>query len=153
MKKLASLLTVLVLPFISIAQTDIADARTFTIGATITVTGIVTNGSELGIIRYIQDGSAGIACYPGTGSVAFNPNRGDSITVTGTLKEYNNLLEIDPITSVTINSTGNASPTPLVITPNGQDETTESELVQIDNAVFANGGSTFSGSTNYVFTA
>jgi len=153
MKKIATLLISIVLPLISIAQTDIADARTFTIGATITVTGIVTNGSELGIIRYIQDGSAGIACYPGTGSVAFNPNRGDSITVTGTLKEYNNLLEIDPITSVTINSTGNASPTPLVITPNGQDETTESELVQIDNAVFANGGSTFSGSTNYVFTA
>ncbi|PCH94620.1 MAG: hypothetical protein COB85_05460, partial [Bacteroidetes bacterium] len=153
MKRIATLLAITVLPFMSIAQTDIADARTFTIGATITVTGVVTNGSELGVIRYIQDATGGIACYPGTGSVGFNPNRGDSITVTGTLKSYNELLEVDPITSVTINSTGNASPTPLIVTPNQQDETNESELVQVDNAVFANGGSTFSGSTNYVFTA
>ncbi len=154
MKRITTLLAIIALPLISFAQTDIADARTFTLLSTITVTGIVTNGSELSIIRYIQDGSAGIACYPGTGSVpGFNPNRGDSITVTGILKDYNNLLEIDPISSFTIISTGNPSPTPLVITPNGQDETTESELVQFDNAVFANGGSTFSGNTNYVFTA
>ena len=154
MKRITTLLTIIALPFISFSQTDIADARTFTLLSTITVTGIVTNGSELGIIRYMQDGSAGIACYPGSGSApGFNPNRGDSITVTGILKDYSELLEIDPITSFTIISTGNASPAPLVITPNGQDETAESELVQFDNAVFANGGSTFSGNTNYVFTA
>ncbi|MBL4578113.1 MAG: T9SS type A sorting domain-containing protein [Flavobacteriales bacterium] len=135
------------------SQTDIADARTFTLGQTVTVTGIVTSGSELGIIRYMQDASAGIACYPGTGSITFNPNRGDSITVTGTLKEFNDLLEIDPITSLTIISTSNPSPTPLVVTPAQQDETTEAELLQIDNVVFASGGSTFSGGTNYTFTA
>ena len=44
------------------AQT-ISEARNLGIGQIVTVTGVATNGSELGIIRYIQDGTAGIACY------------------------------------------------------------------------------------------
>ena len=38
------------------AQT-IADARDQPLGNTVTVRGIVTNGSELGKIRYLQDGT------------------------------------------------------------------------------------------------
>jgi len=144
----AALLTTL---YSTYAQTDIANARTFALNSTVTVTGIVTNGSELGIIRYIEDGTAGIACYPGSGSVTFTPSRGDSITVTGTLKDYNGLLEIDPITSVTILNTGNTI-TPALITPIQIGEATEGELVQIDNLVFDAGGSNFSGGT-YSFTS
>jgi len=88
MRKLLLVTAVLTTATLSNAQTDIADARTFALGSTVTVTGIVTSGSELGVIRYIQDGSAGIACYPGTGSITFTPDRGDSITVTGTLKDF-----------------------------------------------------------------
>ncbi|MFH1320030.1 MAG: phospholipase D-like domain-containing protein [Bacteroidota bacterium] len=135
------------------AQTDIADARTFSLGSPVTVTGIVTNGSELGVIRYMEDGTAGIACYPGTGSVSFNPSRGDSITVTGTLVDYNNLLEMNPITAVTVLSSGNTLPTPQLVTPNQIGEPDEAELVQVNSAVFDNGGSYFVGNTNYSFTS
>ncbi|GAB3572864.1 phospholipase D-like domain-containing protein [Hymenobacter daeguensis] len=80
-----------------------------TAGATVTVRGIATNGSELGPIRYFQDGTAGIAAYGGsagtTPAVAATLNSvqpGDSILVTGQLKQFYGFLEIDPITSVTI---------------------------------------------------
>ena len=67
------------------AQSDIQDVRTnYEIGETVTVTGIVTNGSDLGSVRYIQDNSAGIAIYPGndwTAWAAEPPNPGDEVTV------------------------------------------------------------------------
>ena len=74
---------------------DIAIARTQPLLSTVTVTGIVTNGSELGEIRYIQDGTAGIALYDTTAnSYLSNVLRGDSITITGGLDVFNGLLEI-----------------------------------------------------------
>jgi predicted extracellular nuclease len=84
------------------AQISIDSARTLGVGATVTVRGIVTNGGELGPIRYMQDLTAGIAVYSSSLS---NVNRGDSIEVTGTIKSYNALLEIDPVTSFTVLST------------------------------------------------
>ncbi|MBF9221400.1 phospholipase D-like domain-containing protein [Hymenobacter ruricola] len=81
-------------------------------GATVTVTGIATNGPELGAIRYFQDGTAGIAAYGGTTGTNGTPaavaavlnsvQPGDSIVVTGQLKQFYGFLEIDPLTSVTI---------------------------------------------------
>jgi phosphatidylserine/phosphatidylglycerophosphate/cardiolipin synthase-like enzyme len=83
-----------------------------TAGATVTVRGIATNGNELGPIRYFQDGTAGIAAYGGTtGAAGTSPavaavlnsvQPGDSILVTGQLKQFYGFLEIDPLTSVTI---------------------------------------------------
>jgi len=134
-------------------QITISEARNMTLGSTVTVTGIVTNGSELGVIRYIQDETAGVALYPGTGSVDFSPNRGDSITITGTLKEYNQLIEIDPITAVTIHSTGNTLPEPLLLTPSQIGESYEGQLAKVENSTFADAGSTFSGSNNYNLTS
>ena len=51
------------------AQSDIAEARTYAIGSVVTITGIVTNGPELGSIRYLQDGTAGIAVFLGSSPV------------------------------------------------------------------------------------
>jgi len=45
------------------AQENILEAREMPIGTVVTVKGIATNGSELGIIRYMQDATAGIAAY------------------------------------------------------------------------------------------
>ncbi len=133
---------------ISFSQENIAEARSMNIGETITVTGIVTNGSELGSIRYFQDETAGIAAY---GSQLSDIERGDEITVTGVLKDYNYLLEIDPVTSFTVNSSNNEiSPTIVNISELG--ESTESELVQFDNVTFANGGETFGSNTSYTFS-
>ena len=152
-KTIKSFILLITAPLLSYGQTDIADARTNSLGSTVTVTGIVTNGSELGIIRYIEDSSAGIACYPGTGSVSFTANRGDNLTVTGELKDYNGLLEIDPITSVVVNSTGNTLPTPQLITPSQIGENTEGELIQIENVIFDAGCTNFTGETSYTFSS
>ena len=42
---------------------DIANARTQSIGDTVTISGIVTNGDELGPVRHFEDATAGIAVY------------------------------------------------------------------------------------------
>ncbi len=76
-------------------------ARALGPGSTVTVRAVVLNGAEMGNIRYVQDAEAGLALYaqptklPGYGEL----RAGDSIQVTGQLKAYNGLLEIDPITS------------------------------------------------------
>ena len=90
------------------------------LGTTVTVRGVVTNGPELGIIRYLQDGTAGIAAYAGTTSpaavqaalAAVRP--GDSLVVTGNLRNFNSLLELDPVTSVTVLAGNRPLPAPVV---------------------------------------
>lgn len=125
---------------------SIAAARNAAIGSQVTVSGMVTSGSSLGGIRYLQDADAGIAAFPGTGSVpGFNPQPGTNITVTGTLTNYSGLLEITPITAFTVNSTGNPLPAPIPITPAGLDESVESRLVRINGVHFTGTGSFAAG--------
>lgn len=127
---------------------SIASAHAQPIGSTVSVTGIAVNGSELGVIRYIQDATGGIAVYdPALSSV----QRGDEVTVTGVLDDYYNLLEINPVNSFTNNSSGNTLPVAQVVTPVQLGESYESELVRIDNATFVNAGSLFAANTNYDF--
>ena len=92
-------------------------------GPSVTVRGVVTNGAELGstvsIIRYIQDGSgAGVGVYStDKGAFATPLNSlalGDSIEVTGGLKMFRGLLEIDPITSLTVLAGNRKLPEPVV---------------------------------------
>ena len=45
-----------------LAQT-IADARNQSIGQTVTINGVATNGAELGAIMYIQDATAALPAY------------------------------------------------------------------------------------------
>ena len=82
-----------------------------TSGATVTLRGVVTNGDELGAIRYMQDGTAGIGVYSATLTASLVP--GDSILVTGTLKDYNGLLELDPVTSVNLVAGNRPLPKPV----------------------------------------
>nr|NQU89632.1 T9SS type A sorting domain-containing protein [Bacteroidota bacterium] len=132
------------------AQNTILEARQMPEGSIVTVKGIVTNGSELGIIRYFQDATAGIAAY---GSMVGSTNRGDTITVTGTLKIYYQLLELDPISSVVVNSTGNPLPEPILLTPDQISEPYEGMLVKVNNVVFNDAGQLFTGNNKYEFTA
>jgi phosphatidylserine/phosphatidylglycerophosphate/cardiolipin synthase-like enzyme len=141
------------------AQTDILDARTnYSVGQSVTVTGIVTSDGNLGIVRYLQDETAGIALYPGgdwTTNGWVDPQPGDELTMTGVLSEYNGLLEVGPdgITEVTVISTGNALPDFQLVTPAQMDESMEGELAAIEGAVFTNGGTPISGNATYSFTA
>lgn len=130
------------------AQEDIFDARN-AVGEEVTVSGIATNGSELGNIRYFQDNTAGLAAY---GSELSSVNRGDSITVTGTVKEFNNLLEMDPITSVIVHSSSNTLPAPVILTINQLGEPYESQLIEIKNVTIVNASGTFAGNQNYEIT-
>ena len=100
------------------------------VGTVLRLKELLPTAQNLGIIRYFQDNTAGIAAY---GSMVNPVNRGDSITVTGTLKIYNQLLELDPLTSVVVNSTGNPLPAPIVLTPNQISEQYEGRLVKINN--------------------
>ena len=128
---------------------NIANARAQGIGATVTITGKVTNGDELGPIRYIEDGSAGMALYDPANLVGVV--RGDEITVSGVLVDYNGLMEMTPVNSFSVISSGNST-TPQLVTPSQIGESTESELVQINDVLFNNGGSFFTVGT-HDFTA
>jgi len=127
-----------------------------TSGATVTVRGIVTNGPELSFIRYIQDGTAGIGVYSATQLASVVP--GDSILVTGTLKDFRGLLEIDPITSLTVLAGNRPLPEPVAFPAGGFTaafaEQYEGQLVRLNGATSINttaGASVvaFSGNTTY----
>jgi len=139
MRKTTTLIIATLMSVVSFAQ-DIATARSQGVGATVTVTGIVTNGDELGPIRYIEDSTAGLALYDPT--ALSGVVRGEEVTVSGILVDYNGLMEMTPVNSNITNSTGN-SIIPQLITPIQVGENTESELVQINNVIFNSGGSLF----------
>lgn len=132
------------------AQT-ISDARTNAVGTTVTITGVSSHSGELGNrIRYIQDETGGLPVY-GTTQQINGVNRGDSVTVTGVLKDFSGLLEIDPITSITNHGQGTEIPAwNLTIANLG--ETYEGRLVRIDNVIFDDEGSTFANNQNFNFS-
>ena len=144
MRKTTTLIIATLMSVVSFAQ-DIATARSQGVGATVTITGIVTNGDELGPIRYIEDTTAGLALYDPT--ALSGVVRGDEVTVSGILVDYNGLVEMTPVNSSITNSTGN-SIIPQLITPIQVGETTESEVVQINNVIFNSGGSLFTVGTH-----
>lgn len=142
-------------PGILIAQDNIAEAKSnYGVGDQVTVTGIVTNGSELGSIRYIQDETGGIALYPGVNwnNLDFTPQPGDEVSITGTLSMFANLLEVGPVISeLSLISSGNPLPEPIVLTPNQLNESYEGRIVRINAINFSGGGSIF-GTSTYGFT-
>jgi len=129
---------------------SISAARALPLGSTVTVNGIVTSGIEFGTIRYMQDGTGGIAIFSSSLAVT---QRGDNVTVTGITSDYQNLLEVTPVSGWILNSSSNPSPVPVIITPLQLAENVESELVQINNVTFNNGGAFFQGNSSYNFTA
>ncbi len=129
---------------------SIADAHLQPYGSTVTVNGDVTSGFEFGTIRYMQDGTGGIAIFS---SALSSTMRGDNVTVTGVTVDYQNLLELNPVNSWTLNSSGNPSPVALTLIPSQLAEANESMLIRIDNVSFQNGGTVFQGNTTYSFTA
>jgi phosphatidylserine/phosphatidylglycerophosphate/cardiolipin synthase-like enzyme/DNA/RNA endonuclease YhcR with UshA esterase domain len=134
-----------------VAQTTIIDARAAGAGATITTKGIVTNGQELGVIRYLQDATGGLAIYDT--NLASTINRGDSVLVTGVLADFNGLLEITLVSNLVILNSGNTLPEPFIYTPSQIVEATEGTLVRINQVSFTNAGGTFAGNTSYTFQA
>lgn len=137
------------------SQIDISEARNMPLGTVVTIEGIATNGGELGIIRYIQDETGAVAVYPGTGSTGDFPDdvqRGMLVQITGELKEFNGLLEMDPVMSYTVVSSNNPLPAPTEVTPDEIGENTEALLLTATGVTFIAGGNVF-GAGGYEFTA
>ena len=143
----------LFLPVFSFAQViPISGARALAAGSVVTVRGIVTNGDELGKIRYMQDGTAGVAAFPGTGSAPgfeTTVKQGDSIEVTGTLVIFHGLLEISPITNWQVISTNNPLPAPKPVALADLSDDLEGQLLSIECVSFSNAGGLFSSSGTY----
>ena len=162
MKKILSLVTLVALGLVTKAQAQstIAAARPLAAGTVVTVRGIVTNGPELGPIRYLQDNVAGIAGYPGSNTAAntilASLVPGDSVELTGPLAPYNGLVEMNPTTVTVLGH--NKVVTPAVFTAanalNAFAEAYEGRLVKItgNSSIKTTAGaavSTFAGNTNY----
>lgn len=128
---------------------NIATARATAVGGTVTFRGVALNGSELTNIRYIQDATAGIAIY---GTNLTSIAAGDSVLVTGTMTNYNNLVEVTPVSSVSVLASVALPAAQLISDVSALSDAEESELLQFDNCLFSNGGSTFAGNTNYAVT-
>ena len=151
MKRLLSFIGIAIL-FLDISGQviDISGARSKTIGTVVTISGIITcDAIGNSGVRYLQDNTAGICIF----SYIFGEavKSGDSVTVTGTLKNYSNLLEIDPVSSYTIHSHNHNLPEPILMSVNQFSESYEGMLVRINNAVFLKGGTIFSGNKEYYF--
>jgi hypothetical protein len=126
---------------------SILSARSKPLGTVVTVRGIVTNGAELGKIRYLQDGTAGIAAFPGTGSAPgfeTSVTAGDSIQVTGALTSFQGLLEITSISAYTVIASNRPLPAPRLLTFPQISDNFESQLIGLECVVFADGGGAFS---------
>jgi hypothetical protein len=128
---------------LSLKAQTISQVRNLGIGQTVTVTGVATNGSELGNIRYIQDGTAGIACY---GSIVSSVQRGDSITATGVLFDFSGLLELSPTSNV-INHGPGVLPQAQIIPFSSGNESLEAQLVRFDNVTFVQTGNFATGNS------
>ncbi len=132
---------------------DIANARSQTLGSIVTVKAIVTTGTSLdpssGSTRYFQDATGGLSAF---GNDLAPVQLGDSIIITGELSEFFQLKQISPITNVQIVNSGNPLPNPEVLSINdAMQESKECMLVQIPTVTFDQGGS-FSGQSNYTIT-
>lgn len=92
--------------------------------------------------KWIQDTSAGVLIDDDAGIITTSIARGDGITgVTGTLSEFNGLLQFSPTTDTGAATSAGNMPTPQVVTlamltANAEDY--ESELVQIIGLTFDN---------------
>lgn len=108
----------------------IAQARTLGSGSIVRVRGTITVGGEFGSPAYLQDTTAALAVFNNTFSQRAKP--GDVWEVEGGLKDFNGLLEIDPLTDSLRLSSGGPPAVPLRIRGEDLGEAHESKLVRID---------------------
>ena len=146
MKKIFTL--VAALSTLTLGAQTIQQVRNMSIGATVTVKGVVSNGTELGSIRYLQDGTAGIAIY---GNTLSSLTTGDSVTATGVLFDFSGLLELSPTNSFTDH--GPVTPNvPQVIPITSAGEALEAQLVRIENVTFVQSGNFAAGNSTVQIT-
>lgn len=107
--------------------------------------------------KYIQDRTAGILIDDSPGTITTNYNTYDGITgIRGLLGSFRGVLQFVPqVDPGAPSSTGNTI-VPEVVTLadyEANSENYESELIEIQNVTFTDGGGTFAASTNYEITS
>lgn len=118
-------------PGVPSEQVSIQEARNAGIGKAVSIKGTVT--AKLNNTFTVEDETAAITIY-GKLDVAI----GDVVTLTGTLGEYRNLLQMQ---DVTVNGKTPGTPlAPTVITGEQMNETNESKLVKLENVRVVAGG-------------
>ena len=138
---------------------DIAAARAAGVDETVRVAGTVTR--TMGDFTYIQDGTAGLAIRQVDGSDFYAAVNGDTptivpgttIDITGTLSEFNGLLQINEDDLASFSITGSTDvPEAQVVTLadlTTAGESYEAELVTVGGVMFTDTGD-FAERTNYV---
>ncbi|KAB1063937.1 T9SS type A sorting domain-containing protein [Salibacter halophilus] len=123
-------------PFYNIADINNVDANGVADSLNVTcftqglVLGVDLNSGG-GYSFTLWDGE-GIGVYNNSDVNGYSVQEGDSIIIRGTVDQFNGLTQLGSIDSISVVNTGNALPSPAVIT--ALDETTESKLVRFDNA-------------------
>lgn len=83
----------------------------------------------------IDENNNGVAIFRGTGNLGYTVTEGDRIRVTGTVSQFNGLVQLSP-DNIELISTGNPLVTPTVVTK--PTEATESSLIRINNLNLVN---------------
>ncbi|WP_438968559.1 T9SS type A sorting domain-containing protein [Nonlabens sp.] len=129
---------------------DLAELRAINLPSTdvITVAGevFVTHTESFRNQKWVQDASAGILIDDNAGIITTSIVKGDGLTgITGTISEFNGLLQFTPTADTGAPTSTNNMPAPQVVTLamlNTNAEDYESELVQINGLMFDNADGT-----------
>ncbi|HTY11061.1 MAG TPA: phospholipase D-like domain-containing protein [Bacteroidota bacterium] len=159
--KIAAAVSVTVLKIAHIVDIHINNAQgipapPYQVGATVTVSGIITadySATQTNI--FVQDATGGVCVYHPYRS--FDYQLGDSVTVTGTITQFRGLVEVSPdTTNYILHSRGNALPVPLVLTAHDVNETfntddftelNEGRLVRINGVTYNASANTITDAT------
>ncbi|MEZ4936301.1 MAG: lamin tail domain-containing protein [Crocinitomicaceae bacterium] len=126
-------------PYFTISQIDDLDGAGVALsdGLECQLSGYVygVNMRATGVQFTLHDGTGGIGVINFSSNLGYTVTEGDSIDVTGTIDQYNGYLQI-VVTEINLHTQGYVLPAPAVVT--ALDESTESELVQINNVTIVN---------------
>ena len=101
------------------AVLTIAQARALPVGSTVTIHGVVTAGTGVynSTTFYLQDPTAGIVAFIGSGGPSVDVAAGDSVSITGTTALFSNELQIGGGAAMEIEILGEAAvPAPRTVT-------------------------------------
>lgn len=127
-------------PYYSIGTINTVDANGLadSIGVSLQTSGIVMgtdldgNGGYLFTIIDLASGSQeGIGVFNSSDVNGYVVTQGDSVSIKGTVGQFNGLTQLGSITEISIIETGVTEPTPIVV--NFPSEGTESKWIQINN--------------------
>jgi hypothetical protein len=138
---------------ISVLHANDGNGNVLNKGTSITISGTVTTPDSIfnktATEVYIQDATGGVELFQSGGLGTWHFTFGDSVTVTGTIAQFNGMTELSPLTSVTKISGGVApQPAPVIKTCNDittgtyhpdNTEPDEGRVVRINNVHIVSG--------------